>query len=219
MDLRFKHPCTGLLVGSTGCGKTQFTKKLVENRDVMFDTRFVRVVWHYTEWQPAYQDLRDRCGVEFVEGPPSLQDFPPQRGATLLIIDDCMEELKNPEILKFYTKGAHHRSLSVLFLSQCLFPKGLREISLNCNVCIVFKTSRDLSQIRSFVMQCNPTNWRALMEAYHDATKESFSYLLFDFSQSQSEHLRVRSRIFPGEQLVIYIPKNLDYLNSAADKS
>lgn len=219
MDLRLKHPCTGLLAGGTGSGKTQFSKRLVENRDVMFDTTFKRIVWHYTEWQKAYEDLRDAHHVEFVEGVPSLQDFSYNEGPTLLIIDDLQDELKNPELVKFYIKGSHHRNCSVLFLAQCLFAKGLREISLNCQVCVLFKTSRDLSQIRSFVMQCNPTNWRALMEAYHDATKESYSYLLFDFSQSQSEHLRVRSRIFPGEQMVIYIPKKLDYLNSAADKN
>lgn len=219
MDLRFKHPCTGLLAGGTGCGKTQFTKRLVENRDVMFDTPFQRVVWHYTEWQPAYKELRDHCGVEFVEGVPSLQDFPPNKPPTLLIIDDCMDQLKNPDILKFYIKGAHHRSLSVFFLSQCLFPKGLREISLNSHVCIVFKTSRDLSQLRSFMMQCNPTNWRALMEAYQDATKKSYSYLLFDFGHAQAEHLRLRANIFPGENTVVYIPKKMDYLNSAQQAS
>lgn len=213
MDLRWHHPCNGIFVGSTGCGKTQFTKRLVENRDVMFNTRFERVVWHYTEWQPAYKDLRDRCRVQFVEGVPSLQDFPPNQGPTLLIIDDCQDQLKHPDLVKFFIRGGHHRDISCFFLAQCLFPKGLREISLNSQICVVFKTSRDLSQIRSFVMQCNPTNWRALMEAYQDATKESYSYLLFDFGHTREEHLRLRTKIFPGEKTVVYIPQKLDYLN------
>jgi len=181
----------------------------------MFDTRFERVVWHYTEWQPAYKELQDQCGVEFVEGVPALHDFPPNRGPTLLIINDCLDQLNNPEILKFYIKGAHHRSISCFFLSQSLYPKGLREISLNSHVCVVFKTRRDLSQIRCFMMQCNPTNWRALMEAYQDATVENYSYLLFDFGHSQQEHLRLRTKIFPGENTVVYIPKKLNYLNSS----
>jgi len=215
MDLRLKHPCTGLLAGSSSCGKTEFTKRLVENCDAMFNTKFQRIVWQYTEWQKAYEELRDRCQVDFVLGKPSLQDFPANQGPTLLIIDDLQDQLNNPELVKFFIKGSHHRDCSVFFLAQCLFAKGLRLISLNSQVCILFKTSRDLSQIRTFVMQCNPTNWRALMEAYHDATKESYSYLLFDFSQSQADHLRLRTKIFPGENTVVYIPKKLDYLNAA----
>lgn len=214
MDLRFKHSVTGLLVGGTGAGKTQFMKRVVENRNDMFDSCFDRVVWHYSEWQPAYDDLRDMCAVEFVEGVPRLDDYPPNQGPALVIIDDLMDELGNPEILKFYIKGAHHRNLSVFFLSQCLFPKGLRQISLNCNICVIFKTSRDLAQVRSFCMQVNPCDWRALMEAYQDATAKAHSYLLFDFTYSQDDAMRLRSNVFPGEKLTVYVPKK-KYKSSA----
>ncbi|KAK3915996.1 PRAME family member 22 [Frankliniella fusca] len=125
----------------------------------------------------------------------------------LLVIDDCMDQLANPEILNFFIKGAHHRNLSVFFLSQCLFPKGLRQISLNCSVCVIFKNSRDLAQIRSFCTQVNPSDWRALLEAYQDATVAQHSYLLFDFSYKQSDHMRLRACIFPAENTVVYIPK------------
>ncbi len=207
MDLRFCHPTTGLLVGGTGAGKTYFMKRLIENRHLMFNVQFDRIVWHFTEWQSIYADLKQECGVEFYEGVPTLDEFPSDHGPLLLVIDDCMDQLANPEILKFFIKGAHHRNLSVFFLSQCLFPKGLRQISLNCSVCVIFKTSRDLAQIRSFCMQVNPSDWRALLEAYQDATVAPHSYLLFDFSYKQSDHMRLRACIFPGENTVVYIPK------------
>lgn len=208
MDLRFRHPTTGLLVGATGAGKSVFMKKLIENRGHMFDTSFQRIVWHYTEWQNMYEDLKTCCHVEFIEGVPMLDDFPKNQAPTLLVIDDCMDKLSNPEILKFFIKGAHHRNLSVFFLSQCLFTKGLREISLNCNICVIFKTTRDLAQVRSFCLQVNPSDWRALMEAFQDATRNSaYTYLLFDFSYNQADHLRLRTSIFPDENTVIYVPK------------
>lgn len=207
MDLRLKHTHTGLLVGGTGAGKSSFMKRVIENRDQLYDTAFSRIVWHYTEWQPAYGELHKCCGVEFVEGVPRLDDFPRNAAPTLLVIDDCMDQLNNPEILKFFIKGSSHRNLSVWFLSQCLFPKGLRQISLNAHYIVIFKTSRDLAQVRTFCMQINPTDWRALMEAYEDATKEGHSYLLFDFKYNQAEHLRLRTHIFPGENTILYIPQ------------
>ncbi|KAK3908540.1 Protein Ycf2 [Frankliniella fusca] len=173
MDLRFCHPTTGLLVGGTGAGKTYFMKRLIENRHLMFNVQFDRIVWHFTEWQSIYADLKQKCEVEFYEGVPTLDEFPSDHGPLLL----------------------------------CLFPKGLRQISLNCSVCVIFKTSRDLAQIRSFCMQVNPSDWRALLEAYQDATVAPHSYLLFDFSYKQSDHMRLRACIFPGENTVVYIPK------------
>lgn len=154
-----------------------------------------------------YDELQERCNVIFVEGVPSLDQYPPNQEPTLLVIDDCMDQLSNPNILKFFIRGSHHRNVSVYFLTQALFPKGMRQISLNCHYTIVFGTRRDIAQLRTFFMQIDPLDWRALMEAYKDATSVPHSYLLFDFTQNQLDHLRVRSHIFPGENTVVYIPK------------
>lgn len=214
MDLRFKHPLNGLVVGGSGSGKTFLMKRLVENRAELFDTKFVEVVWHYCEWQDIYQDLVDQHHVTFVEGAPSLDQFPPNMGPKLVIVDDFMDQIKNnPEFLKLAIKGSHHRSLSLFILSQCLFPPNMRQISLQAHYCIVMKSARDLAQIRSFCMQIDPRHWRSLLEAYEDATQQGHSYLLFDFHVRQAEHLRLRTHIFPRENTLVYIP-NAKYKSS-----
>lgn len=208
MDLKFKHPLNGLVVGGSGAGKSFLMKRIVENRLVMFDTKFDEVIWHYCEWQSIYQELAEKHNVKFVEGPPSLDQFPAQMGPKLVIVDDFMDQIKsNPEFLKLAIKGSHHRSLSLFILSQCLFPPSMRQISLQAHYCIVMKTARDLAQIRSFCLQIDPRNWRALLEAYEDATSEGHSYLLFDFHVRQVEHFRLRTHIFPGETTIVYIPQ------------
>jgi len=207
MDLRFKHPANSLVCGGSGAGKSFFMKRLVENRQQMFDVIFEEVVWHYAEWQEIYDDLQLNHGVKFVEGPPSMDQFPSNRGPKLVIADDFMDELKNPEFLKIAIKGSHHRSLSFFLLSQCIFPKNMREISLQAHYCIVMKTVRDLAQIRTFCMQIDPKNWRALHEAYEDSCQEGHTYLLFDFHVRQKEYLRLRTHIFPDENTVVYVPK------------
>jgi hypothetical protein len=209
MDLRFAHPCTGLIVGGTGAGKSYFTKRLIEQRAELFDTVFEHIIFYYSEWQPLYESLSETESVEFRQDIPRLEDHPPRMGPKLIIIDDFMDEIKehHKEILKFYIKGSHHRNLSVFFLSQCLFPEGLRQISLNSHYIVLFKATRDRAQIRTFCLQVDPNQWRALHEAYEDATQLGYSYILFDFKPNQKDHLRMRTKIFPDESTVVYVPR------------
>jgi len=207
MDMSFQHPCTALIVGGTGAGKTYFVKKLIENRNDMFNVSFEKIIFYYSEWQPLYEELS--AHADFRQEPPLMEDHPPGERSKLIIIDDFMDEMKthNKELLKFFIKGSHHRNLSIFFLSQCLFPDGMRQISLNSHYIVLFKATRDLAQIRTFCLQVDPKNWRALLEAYEDATKLGHTYILFDFKPKTADHLRIRARIFPGESMVVYIPK------------
>ncbi|KAK3931286.1 NAD/NADP-dependent betaine aldehyde dehydrogenase [Frankliniella fusca] len=209
MDLRFQHPCTALVVGGTGSGKTFFMNRLIENRNEMFSTTFEHIIFYYSEWQPLYDTLKSQHGVEFRQELPLLDDHPAGQSPKLIVMDDMMHEIKShhKEILKFFIKGSHHRNLSIFFLSQCLFPDGLRQISLNTHYIMLFKTSRDLAQIRTFCMQVDPQHFRALLEAYEDATQAGYTYILFDFKPNQLDHLRMRTLIFPGESTVVYIPR------------
>ncbi|KAK3926576.1 ATP-dependent protease ATPase subunit1 [Frankliniella fusca] len=209
MELKFQHPCTALVVGGTGSGKTYFTKRLIEHRDEMFSTKFEHIIFYYSEWQPLYEDLRSKHRVHFRHELPLLEDHTTGQGPKLIVIDDFMDEIKShhKEILKFFIKGSHHRNLSIFFLSQCLFPDGLRQISLNAHYIVLFKTRRDLAQIRTFCMQVDPQHFRALLEAYEDATRAGYTYILFDFKPNQADHMRMHTLIFPGESTVVYIPR------------
>ena len=46
------------------------------------------------------------------------------------------------------------------------------------------------------------------MEAYKDATREPYSYLLLDLRPEQDEDLRLRTNVIPGETYYVYVPKN-----------
>ncbi|KAK3917811.1 Putative B3 domain-containing protein [Frankliniella fusca] len=196
MDLRFQHPCTALVVGGTGSGKTFFMNRPIENRNEMFNTTFEHIIFYYSEWQP-------------LEELPLLEDHPTGQGPKLIVMDDMMHEIKShhKEILKFFIKGSHHRNVSIFFLSQCLFPDGLRQISFNTHYIVLFKKRMDLAQIRTFCMQVDPQHFRALLEAYEDATRAGYTYILFDFKPNQTDHLRMRTLIFPSESTVVYIPR------------
>ena len=45
-----------------------------------------------------------------------------------------------------------------------------------------------------------------LLDAYKDATSQAYGCLVLDFSPSGEEEYRVRTKVFPGEDTVVYRP-------------
>ncbi len=64
MALQFIHPSTIMLSGPTGCGKTKFVQRLINEK--MFNVRHNKILWIYSEWQPAYNELaKSNLQIEF----------------------------------------------------------------------------------------------------------------------------------------------------------
>ncbi len=122
-DPRLQAPFTCLIVGPTMSGKTIFTRALVESADNLIYPRPQRIVWCYGEFQPLYEDMmKINSKIEFVEGFPNelYEGFSPSVN-NLLLLDDLMVELGNDKRLtNLYTKGAHHRYLSIIHIQQNL---------------------------------------------------------------------------------------------------
>ena len=118
----------------------------------------------------------------FVEGVPSdLETLINPSIRNLVVIDDLMRELGNDQrITNLFTKGSHHRNLSVIFLLQNIFHRGkeLRDVSLNCHYLVLFKSPRDSSQVTHLAKQMFPGHTKYLQELFQDATKRPYGYLL-----------------------------------------
>lgn len=178
MDLiKFKHPFSALVAGPSGCGKSYFVTNFIQNLNKMSDTSFSRITWFYGAWQELYDTI---CGVEFEQGLPDIENFN-GREPELIIIDDLMREADS-RVVDLFTKGSHHKNLSVFFITQNLLHqgKGSRDISLNANYIICFKNPRDKAQILHLSRQVCPENIKFIQDAYNDATSEPHGYLLFD---------------------------------------
>ncbi|XP_074115790.1 uncharacterized protein LOC141538307 [Cotesia typhae] len=174
-----------------------------------------KVIFCYAEWQKGYTEY-DKTFVEFREGLPQSSDFDDNL-PKLVVIDDLMREASNGAIVDLFTKGSHHKNLSVMFLSQNLFHqgKGQRDISLNTNYIVVFKNPRDRAQIFHLARQVYPEDPKFLQEAYFDATSKAHGYLLLDLKQSTPENCRFRTCIFPSDQYhYVYIPKKVNSIKS-----
>ena len=115
------------------------------------------------------------------------------------------------DVAALFTHG-RHEDVSVIFLTQNLFHKSkyARDMSLNVDYMVLFKNPRDASVITHLGQQMGNTKF--LQQAFRDATKEPFSYLLIDLRAQTPEVLRYRTRVFNSsgdEPQTVYQPQNL----------
>ena len=201
----FKHPFSCLIAGPSQSGKTTFVERLINHCNEMIFPLPKAVVWHYSEFQSAYESMRD--DVTFKKGVPTETQLK-SYGGNLVIIDDLMREMGDVSS-DIFTKHVHHNNMSVIYIVQNLFnrTKNHRTMSLNSNYIVLFKNPRDKAQVSFLARQVFPHNPKILQQAYNDATAEPHSYLLLDFQQRTPENKRLKSEIFPGENQFIYVEK------------
>ena len=116
------------------------------------------------------------------------------------------EATEDKRVSQLFTRGRHD-NLSVVFLTQNLFHKKQRSISLNSDYMVVFKNARDQSQIQHLAKQVTPSNTKFLMDAYKDATQRPYSYIFLDLTPNADDRYRIRTNILPNEApQFVYIP-------------
>ena len=105
-----------MVTGPSGSGKTEWTRKLLLTSLIQPPPE--RILWCYGQWQPLYEDLQKRIPwIEFVHGIPDYLNSPqfinPGK-RNLIIFDDLMTEAKcDQRIADIFTKGSHHRNISI----------------------------------------------------------------------------------------------------------
>lgn len=204
--MNFKHPFTSIVAGPTKAGKTVFVKNLVKYASDMIVPVPERIIWCYTEWQPAYQELENT--VTMVEGIPDFAELRTYQKPQLLILDDLMNELKkDPRLVQIFTRGCHHWNMSCVHIVQNMFFEGLRTSRINAQYLVLMKNPSDKSQIVTLGKQLFPGKHKYFVESYNDACNEPYGYLLVDLSQETSENMRLHAKIFPGNVHVVYVPK------------
>jgi hypothetical protein len=193
----------------TGTGKSTHVAKMIEHLDGLIYPVPDRIILCYGAWQAGYSELKrtDRGPpVEFIEGFNDVQINSDQ--TNLIIVDDLMYEAQR-EVVKWFTKYSHHRNCSIVYLVQNLFHQSRehRTISLNSQYMVLFPNPRDRGQIGHLAKQVLPGCPKMLQQAFADATAKPYGYLLLDLKPDTPEQLRMRTNIFPGEIMIVYVPK------------
>ena len=171
-----------------------------------------RIIWVFSEWQPDYeQAMALYIHFEFVRGwTDELYESRRPDEKNLLIIDDQMAEAgDNKTLANLFTKGAHHKNLTVMYLVQNVYNKtrNQRTVSLNTHYNVVFRNEREASQFRAFAYQMHPNDAKWLLDAFEVAIKEPFRYLVLDHHLTSNRDMRVITNILQNKTLTVYIKR------------
>ena len=113
-------------------------------------------------------------------------------------------------LTRLFSVGSHHKNLSIIFIIHNLFHYGkeMRTVSLNSHYIILFKNPRDRLQISTLARQMYPGQSQFLVEAFQDATKEAYGYIIIDLKPTTTDKLRIRSGILPTDRQLVYVHKD-----------
>ena len=208
-DLRLRNPCSILLAGVSQSGKTTFAFNLLRSIDKVFqDPRCKQnIIFYYNIWQHSYERFKkERIVKDWINHLPTVDELKEitepfvKKGGSIIIFDDFAEALTK-DVLDCFTILCNHTKSVVILMSQNLFSKNkyFRGISLNSTYIVLFKMVRDKSQIVNFAKQFAKGKTQGIVEAFEEATKRPYTYMLFDSHMMSSDEIRVRSNILPHE--------------------
>ena len=169
--------------------------KLIHPFTCLVDQCPQRIVWCYSQWQPLYTTMKN---VEFQQGLPDVEELE----SCFLVLDDMMDSLESG-VTDLFTKGSHHKNISVIAVTQNVFHQSRfqRTISLNTHYMVLFKNPRDASQIQYLVRQVYPKDPEYLAQVYERVmTLGPYSYLFIDFRQETPDNMRLRANILEDEE-------------------
>ena len=172
--------------------------KFIKNLDCLMSPLPERIVWCYNIWQKAY----DQIEAEFIHRVPDFDYFDGK--PTLLVLDDLMGQ-KLDMVTNFFTRGGHHLNLTVFYLVQNLFFRGIRTISLNSQIVVLLKKPRDSQQLSFIARQSFVKHTKEIETIFADATKKAHGYLLFNFCSETPDQIRIHTGIFPEDQQFVYV--------------
>ena len=214
----FVHPANIILAGPTGAGKTHFLVRELERGT--FFPKPTRIVWVYGESQGDHETLNEltRQGripkVTFMKNETNyadiVEDFD-KREVNLLVLDDQMTESKSNKaaFTNVFTKGSHHRNITVILMLQNIFESGFLTVRRNAQYTVLFRTRADQQQILRLGYQMYPTLKDFFLQVFTDATKEAYSYIIVDSHQKTLEELTILANL-GNNSARVYVPVESD---------
>ena len=201
------HPFTCIVAGMTGSGKTTWVQSLLQQAQTVIDQPPKRIIWCYSQWQLAFTQLLMMIPtIEFVKGiPESLENdsYLDVNMRNLIVIDDqIIEAGKDNRVVNLFTKGLHHRNLSVIYIVQNLFHqgKGNRSISLNSHYLVLFKNPRDKLQILTLAKQMYPRETAWFVKEYKRRCEDHLDIFLWISGQRLQIDVDCEQMFYPAKK-------------------
>ena len=217
-DATIKLPSKLLISGPSNVGKSRFTFNLLRHRDRLFgENAFESIFYFFGKWNSGISDLQtwsqdENINLHLIEGLESfdLEDLVDINNRPVLIIfDDLMEQVLQPEFTKLFTMHSHHNNISVVLIVQDFFFSGGGSksssarviITRNCNYYVLFDSPLDNQTPLMIGKKVLPGYSKTFMAIFQHACK-NYRYLLIDGSLETDSKLRFRTNLFDKAQTV-----------------
>lgn len=191
-----------MIAGPTGCGKTCWLEKLLSSRH-NFSEPVRSILYCYGVYQPRFNQMKQNIPyIEFHSGLPSkdkVKKYSNTNYLDVIVLDDLMEKIvDNVQAQTLFTKYCHHYNITTIFITQNVMAQGkcARNISLNTLMLVVFQNHRDKNQALHLARQQSPRRPDLFLQAFEDATKDEYGYLVVDCTPQCDDAKRWRTCIF-----------------------
>ena len=210
-DLKLIHPFSLIVSGPTSSGKSTLLFQILDNLHQNTTPKLEKIVYIYG----IYQDIFKNYPNIFFTDDLNFMDLKPEV-PTVIILDDLMSVLNNSKKLEeLFTRGVHHRKVSVVLTLQNLFYHGgvMKTLRDNAMYIALTKHIQDVSKLDTFARQLESKNSNYFKDSYADAVSKKYGYLFCDLhphSELRDGHFKIkyRSLIHKPDGQVLYLPKS-----------
>lgn len=217
-DATIKRPFKMIISGPSNVGKSRFTFNLLKHRDKLIgENAFVSIYYFYGKQNTGISDLKawsveENINLHLIEG---LETFDvddlidTNGGHVLIIFDDLMEQVMQPEFTNLFTMHSHHSNLSIVLIVQDFFfnagggksSSARVIITRNTNYFVLFNSPLDNETPLLIGKKVMPGASKTFMSIFKHACK-NFRYLLIDGSIITDNSIRFRTNLFDKIQNV-----------------
>lgn len=211
-DARLKTPFSCIVAGAPLSGKTNFVKRLLEEKERLIDNKFDYLIWFYGQETTFIQTLKNNIfGITTTIVQDLPEDFtqyikPNERG--LIVIDDLMQSAANSkQVTDLFCNKIQHNNVSVILLLQNIFYHGSERTTLvRCvHYLVIFKNPMDQSIPIYLAQKLMPRHKKLFLEMFDHATFKAHGYLFCDGKQDTPHEARFRTDLFDNNIQRVFV--------------
>ena len=191
MPIKFlaSHNC--IIFGPTRAGKTQFILEVIRQKLVHPWPKRIFYMYKIEQNFMKTWNEEENVPITFIKG----LDFDKMDTSepSMLIVDDLILS-DNREMAECFILGSHHKSISVFYLTQSLFPNCplFRLMSLNSHYFLIFTSQRHYRQIMTLANQmfCGD-DLKRVTKAFKRTAKQERGFILLSLAPELPQELTV----------------------------
>ena len=180
-----------MVYGVSGSGKSYFVMDVIRHQLISNFPK--KIFYFYKVRQPFMEEWskdRSKPRVSFIEGLPSNEL---EEGNCLAVFDDLMlSNLKS--VAELFIYGSHHLNVTVMFLTQNLYPKdeSFRLMALNAHYMVLFADIRSHRQVNTLANQLFTSEDKMrLINAFRMAINMPYGFVVLNFVKNIPRELTV----------------------------